>query len=92
MTLEDVFVGLGDPVLGDTRVWGASHVTTAIVAMCIVGRLLRRVRPALRRSRSPFLGNIPSVGGRACNYSALEISPASEASLVSWAFLWDQLA
>ena len=45
MTLEDVFVCLGDPVLGDTRVWGASHVTTAIVVMCIVGRLLQRVRP-----------------------------------------------
>ena len=85
MTLEDVFVCLGDPVLGDTRVWGASHVTTAIVVMCIVGRLLQRVRPPL--CRNLFLGNIPSAGGRACSYSALEISLASEGSLVSWA-LW----
>ena len=39
MTLEDVFVSLGAPVLGDTRVWGAFHVATVFVIMSIVGRL-----------------------------------------------------
>ncbi len=83
MTLEDVCFCLGDPVLGDTRVWGASHVTKAIVVLCIVGTFLQRVRPPL--CRNLFLGSIPSAGGRACSYSALEMSLASEGSLVSWA-------
>ena len=43
MSLEDVFLCLGDPVSGDTRVWEAFHATTAFVTMSIVWRLLRQL-------------------------------------------------